>query len=125
MWLLVNKKLIKASACYILLAPDTGSKANGAAQLLSRLICAGMCVVGREGKVYRMCLGSESLCAGWERAQVRWGKRNSSSDVCTDALLTYFRGRCEARRGRTNVKGSFSVLTLFLIIFILRRIKCA
>lgn len=112
MWLLVNKKLIKASAHCMLLAPDTGAKANGAAQLLSRLICAGMCVVRREGKVYPTCLGSESPCARWERAQVRQGKQNSSSDACTDALFASFRGRSEARRGRTNEMGSFSILTL-------------
>lgn len=51
MWLLVNKKLIKASACCMPLAPNISAKANRPTQLLSRLICTGMhaCIAGGRG----------------------------------------------------------------------------
>lgn len=50
--LLVNKKLIKASACCMPLAPNISAKASRPAQLLSRLICTGMraCVTGGRGR---------------------------------------------------------------------------
>lgn len=77
---------------------------------------------GREGKLYRTCLGSESPCAWWERAQVRWGKLNGGSGTGTDALLASFRGRSGqtlARRGRMREKGSFSVLSLSYATFLI------
>lgn len=67
-WLLINKKLIKASARCMPLAPNIGAKANRPAQLLSRLICAGMraCVTGGRGRFI--------VCAWALKARVLGGR---------------------------------------------------